>query len=167
MKKILFIIAGLLLITNLNAQTQEELAASQKRIEKLQGLIAKTPESVNLTNIDNLARRATPIGKETIEITTELQALHEALKGAELPTIETCKALYNRIEEQAKAIRDASEKIDDAAAEVKKVKLTAAAKATKSLNYSKDVLGTSGTESAYQVKTIALIMDTVKTGLGL
>lgn len=167
MKKILFIIASLLFITNLNAQTQEDLDASQKRIEKLQGLIAKTPESVNLTNIDNLARKSTPIGKETIKITTDLLALHEALKGAELPTIESCKTLYNRIEEQSKEIKNAAAMIDDAAADVKKVKLTAAVKANKSLGYSKDVLSISGTESAFQIETITSIMETVKTGLGL
>jgi len=169
MKKLIFVVASLLFITNLNAQTAEEMAESQKRVEKLQGLVAKTPDKADLTSVDDLATKATPIANETIEITTGLNGLHDGLKGeGEMPTLAECKALYDRIEDNSKALKAAAEKIDNAAADVKKIKKPAQAmKASKALTYSKDVLGTAGTESAYQVKTIASIMETVKAAVGL
>lgn len=175
MKKVLFLsIAFILsLIGNVNAQMSEEMQASKERYVKLEKL--KSPGEVGSPNVDALAASSTLVLATSLDITPKLENLYYRSLGqsedgvidvtVKKPTLEECVALSETIALQTLAVKVATESIDGAANEVKEIKNPMkAGKAAKSLSYSKDVLSIVGLESTYQVKAIAEIIETVKTG---
>lgn len=177
MRKILvlamLVMAGLW--SQMSAQTPEELNASKDRYAKLEKLVKKGgPKETGLVSVDGLAVGSTAIMAESLQITPLLENLYarsigETKEGVtdvsvKKPTLEECMVLSARIGKQALAAKATSELVQNAASEVKGLKNPmAAAKAVKSLDYSKDVIAIVGLESVYQAKAIESIIATIKS----
>ena len=166
---------ALSLSTNvLMAQTPEEMKESSLRAEKLEKLSKKAPKQTEITSIDGLAASTTIVMLESIAITSILQNLYYRSIGqtedgvtdvtVKKPTLEECLTLSKRITEQSVAVKATNELIQKAADELKTVKNPMKmAKASKSLDYSKDALGVVGLETTFQLKAIESIIQTVKS----
>lgn len=156
------------------AQTPEEMNASKERCAKLEKLSEKAPKQCNVKSVDGLAGSTTVVLAESIEITPLLEGLYYRSIGqtedgvtdvtVKKPTLEECTELSSRIAVQAVAVKAATELIEPTAADLKTLKNPrVAAKAVKSLDYSKDALIILGEETAYQTKAIASIIETIKS----
>ncbi len=158
----------------LMAQTPEEMQASKERYAKLEKAIKKAPKDCNVPSVDGLAASVTLTMVESVQITPLLEGLYYRSVGqtedgvtdvtVKKPTLEECTALSTKIAVQAAAVKAATELVEPAAKELKTVKNPIAlAKATKSLDYSKDALAVVAEETAYQTKAIASIIETIKS----
>lgn len=168
-------VVGMCLSMNvLYAQTSDELKESSLRMEKLEKLSKKAPKETGIASIDGLAGSTTLVMVESIAITPILNNLYYRSIGqtedgvtdvtVKKPTVEECVTLSQRITEQSIAVKATNELVKKAADELKTEKNPMKlAKATKSLDYSKDALGIVGLETTFQLKAIESIIETVKS----
>ncbi len=82
---------------------------------------------------------------------------------AKKPTLDELESLSTNISKQIKAVSAASNDVTKASADVKKAKPMQAPKATKSLNYSKKVIGLVGPELKMNLKIVNYLIDVTKS----
>ncbi len=163
MKKLLISAFALLVTAGAIAQTAEELQASKDRVAKLEKL-ATPPKTTGLSNIDGLATSSSGIAVQAVSISTKLQSMCAAISDASAakPSLEEVTALGDQVKAQADAIQKAGEKVSAAAGDVKTIKNPMQIKtANTSINYSKDALALATQESAFQVKTVAALAQSL------
>jgi len=180
---------GMLSFTqSVNAQdkTKEELNAErdalkteyksqdrQERQLKLEELTAKPPKECGLASVDGLATNSKTMLDEQKKINTELPELYKRTIGETIdgvttvtekkPTLEELISLSKSIASQVIAVADASKKVGDATNDVKGLNPMKAPSATKSLNYTKDVLTVLGSELQLEGKIVANLIATLKS----
>lgn len=179
---------GLLLVFHQNGisqtKTKDELKAEREvlksemkskeamdrdaKLEKLQ-----EPAGSELQVVDNLASSSTTLLRSTKEINEILPEMYKRTIGETIegvtdvtvkkPKLEELTGLAANLIQQGKAIADLSKTIPTASDEVKKAKPMQAVKATKSLNYSKDVIALLAPEIELNLKIVNHLIDTLKT----
>lgn len=176
MKKLLIVAVTLLMsVANFTqAQMREEFQVSRDRYAKLEKLNQKLPKQTGLQGVDGLASGSTVVMLESMQITPLLEGLYYRSIGesndgiadvtVKKPTLEECEELALRITKQVTVSKSTIERVKGASEEVTGLKnpLTAA-KALKSVDFSKDVLAIIGEETVFQTKAIAEIIKTIKT----
>lgn len=177
MTKLLFVAFTLLVsfASFIQAQTKEEFQVARERYAKLEKLSQKLPlKQTGLQGVDGLATGSTAVMVESMQITPLIENLYYRSIGesndgiadvtVKKPTLEECEELAVRITNQSLAAKATAELVKGASDDVKGLKnpLTAA-KAVKSVDFSKDVLAIIGEESVFQVKAIAEIIKTIKS----
>lgn len=171
MKKLIFFVLALFAMSNVFAQTSEEMAASKARLAKMEKLV-KMPKSTGLSSIDALAVNCGAIAANSVEITPLLQGMYYRSMGqnnegvidvtVKKPTVAEATELSLRIAAQALLVKQASELVKGAGEELKTVTNPLKLKApTSCLKYSKDVLEIAAAETAFQVKAIAEMIKTL------
>lgn len=175
MKKILFCTMVLFFAVASSAQTTEDMKASKERSAKLAKL--KQPKDCGVAAIDKLTSSAGNVAEESVQITPILEGMYYRSIGqtedgvtdvtVKKPTVEELTELSARIAKQAIAVVEVTKTIEPAGKEISSAKGPAALKATKSLNYSKDVLVILGEESVFQTKAIAAMIETAESAKNL
>ncbi|HAN37491.1 MAG TPA: hypothetical protein DCQ29_01195 [Chitinophagaceae bacterium] len=157
----------------LKAERKSE--AYQERQKKLAEL--KDPGSTSVSSIDALAANSTTALLETKKNNELLPELYKRTVGETVdgvtdvtvkkPTIEELLAVSESILKTTKAVSASSLEIARAQADIKSAGMLKAVKATKSINYSKDVNSLLVAELAYQSKLIANLIATLKSSENL
>lgn len=177
MKKLIVFALALLVTANVFAQITEEMKASEARFAKMEKLVT-VPKTSGLATIDGLAANCGEIAINAVGITPLLQNMYYRSVGqsndgiidvtVKKPTLVEAVELSSRITAQALLIKDASDKVQGAANEIKAIRNPLQLKSpTSCLNYSKDVLATAGEESVFQLKAIGEIIKTLSDGNNL
>ena len=176
MKKLLLVISVfLLLIGNVaNAQTKEEMEASQARCEKLAKLCKKEPKKTNIPEVDSYVMSVYASAVAAVATTEQLQDLYyrqigESKDGVtdvtvKKPSLEELTNLSMTIAKQADAISKAA-KSAEAMVQASKGERNPmkAAKIATALAFTKDAYPILVEESALQIKAIAEMIETAKT----
>jgi hypothetical protein len=161
-----------------NAQTKEEMQASQARYEKLVKLCKNEPKRTGVGDVDTYVSSVYVSAIAAIATTEQLQDLYyrqigETKDGVtdvaiKKPTVEELTALSATIATQAVAITGATQAADNALKASKEQKNPLkAAKVTSSLAFTKDAYPILVEESALQTKAIAEMIETAKTSKNL
>jgi hypothetical protein len=157
----------------LKAERKSE--AYQERQKKLAEL--KDPGSTSVGSIDALAANSTTAlieTKKNNELLPELykRTIGETVDGVtdvtvKKPTLDELLAVSEGILKTTKAVAASSLEIAKAQGDIKSAGMLKAAKATKSVNYSKDVNSLLGAELSYQGKLISNLIATLKSSKNL
>lgn len=157
-----------------NAQTKEEIQASQERYEKLAKLCKKEPFKCGVSDVDTYVSSVYDAAKASMDITDQLQTLYyrqigETKDGVtdvtiKKPTLEELMSLSGKVAEQARAVTEASQSATAAVKSSKDEKNPMkVAKISKALLFTKDAYPILVEESASQTKAIAAMIETAKT----
>ena len=148
---------------------------SQERKEKMEKL--SHPGQSGVGSVDGLANNSTSILNSTKDINKQVPEMYKRTIGETVdgvtdvtvkkPTIEELTTLAGTISTQIKAVAEASESVKNASEDVKSAKPMQAPKATKSLNYSKDVLSVTGPELQQSLKVVENLIATLKSSKNL
>ena len=157
----------------LKAERKSE--AYQERQKKLAEL--KDPGSTSVGSIDALAANSTTAlieTKKNNELLPELykRTIGETVDGVtdvtvKKPTLDELLAVSEGILKTTKAVAASSLEIAKAQGDIISAGMLKAAKATKSVNYSKDVNSLLGAELSYQGKLISNLIATLKSSKNL
>jgi hypothetical protein len=157
----------------LKAERKSE--AYQERQKKLAEL--KDPGSTSVGSIDALAASSTTALLETKKNNELLPELYKRTVGETVdgvtdvtvkkPTLDELLAVSEGILKTTKAVAASSLEIAKAQGDIKSAGMLKAAKATKSVNYSKDVNSLLGAELSYQGKLISNLIATLKSSKNL
>lgn len=180
MKKVLFLAtAFILFIATANAQTtKEEMQASQKRIETLQKFATKAPKATGIQEVDDYAKAVYDAAILSVNNSEQLsnfyyRSIGETKDGVadvtiKKPSLEECLTLSETIAAEAKSAKDAvnlaklaTEKAKGEKSPLKAGKIAGVMKSTT------DAAPVLTQESVFQVKAIADIINTIKTGNNL
>ncbi len=144
----------------------ELLPDFESKIAKLE---PPTPSGV--ASVDGLASNSTSILTSTKDINTQVPELYKRTIGETVdgvtdvtvkkPTKEELATLALTIAKQIKAVADASESVTTASSDIKSGSPLQVPKATKSLNYSKDVIALTGPELQMNLKVINNLIATL------
>lgn len=180
MKRIIFIaiVAMLSMGVTVNAQTKEEMQASQKRVENLQGLIAKYPKQTGLPDVDAYGQAVYDAAVLAATNSEQLENIYyrsigETKDGVtdvniKKPTVEECMSLAATIAAEGVAVKQASELAKAAAEQAKSEKNPMkAAKVAKMTKFTADVMPVLLEESVAQGKAINDIIETLKSAKNL
>lgn len=180
MKKLLLVISVFLLLMGnvANAQSREEMEASQKRCEKLVKLTKKEPKTTGIQEVDSYTKNVYDAAVNSTKMTEQLQNLYyrqigESKDGVtdvtvKKPTLEELMSLSVTIAKQAEAITEAGKSAADAVNASKKEKNPMkGAKIAAALAFTKDAYPILVEESALQTKAIAEMIETAKTSENL
>ena len=147
----------------------------QERQKKLAEL--KDPGSTSVGSIDALAANSTTALVETKKNNELLPELYKRTVGETVdgvtdvtvkkPTLDELLAVSEGILKTTKAVAASSLEIAKAQGDIKSAGMLKAAKATKSVNYSKDVNSLLGAELSYQGKLISNLIATLKSSKNL
>jgi hypothetical protein len=184
---------GMLSFTQLvNAQdkTKEELKAErealkteyksqerQDRQKKLDELTAKTPKECGVASVDGLAADSKKMLDSQKTINGILPELYQRSIGEPIDGVTTVTekklskeellaalvGLSTSIATQVIAVKDASGKVSNATNDIKGLNPMKAPTATKSLNYSKDVINSLSSELVLEGKIVANLISQVKS----
>ena len=176
MKKLFWIIPALLLLMGnvANAQTKEEMEASQARYEKLVKLCKKEPKKTNIPEVDTYVTSVYTSAVAAAATTEQLQGLYyrqigESKDGVtdvtvKKPTLEELTSLSATIAAQAVSITSAAKSAEAAVQASKGEKNPMkVAKIAAALAFTKDAYPILVEESALQTKAIAEMIETAKT----
>lgn len=176
MKKLFWIIPALLLLMGnvANAQTKEEMEASQARYEKLVKLCKKEPKKTNIPEVDTYVTSVYTSAVAAAATTEQLQGLYyrqigESKDGVidvtvKKPTLEELTGLSATIAAQAVSITGAAKSAEAAVQASKGEKNPMkVAKIAAALAFTKDAYPILVEESALQTKAIAEMIETAKT----
>lgn len=192
LKKMIFsttLCVGLVLSANVNTVAQgkskneelklerEALRAEMKSKEaeerkaKYEKLVQPSASGVN--SVDELAVKSTKILTSTKEINAQLPEIYKRTIGESVdgvaditvkkPTLEELVTLAETITKQITAASEAAAAVLNASSDIKGVSPMQAPKATKSLNYSKDVLALVGPELNLNMRIINNLIATLKS----
>ncbi|WP_303004809.1 hypothetical protein [Bacteroides congonensis] len=181
MKKIILALVALFMATALNvvnAQTKEEMKASQERMEKLANLCQKEPKTTGVGEVDSYVKNVHGAAILSMATTEQLHDLYyrqigETKDGVQdvtikKPTIEELTALSVTIAAQAVTIKDAAASADKALTASKSQKNPLkVAKITTALAFTKNAYPVLLEESVAQTKAIAQMIETAKTAKNL
>ena len=179
MKKLFLVLVTIFMVAGLNvanAQTKDEMKASQERMEKLAKLCQKEPKATGVGDVDTYVKNVYDAAILSMSTTEQLQNLYyrsigetkdgvtdvNIKKPTELTTLSTTIAA------QALTIKDAAGAADKAlsASKTQKNPMKAAKIAT-ALGFTKDAYPILVEESATQTKAIAAMIETAKTAKNL
>lgn len=181
MKKMIFALVTLFMVTAfnvVNAQTKEEMKASQERMEKLAKLCQKGPKATGVGEVDSYVKSVHDAAILSMATTEQLHDLYyrqigETKDGVQdvtikKPTIEELTALSATIAAQAVTIKNATASADKATTASKSQKNPLkVAKITTALAFTKDAYPVLLEESVAQTKAIAQMIETAKTAKNL
>jgi hypothetical protein len=144
---------------------------AQKRKAKMEKLDA--PQPTGLSSVDELATNSSEMLTATKEINVQVPEMYKRTIGETVdgvtdvtvkkPTLQEVTGLAQSIATQIKAVTDASDAVSAASSEVKSASPVQGLKATKSLNYSKDVLSLIGPELQMNLKVVNNLIATIKS----
>jgi hypothetical protein len=144
---------------------------AQKRKAKFEELNA--PKSSGVTSVDELATNSTKMLISTKEINTQVPEMYKRTIGETIdgvtdvtvkkPTIDELIVLSSNITNQIKAVSDASAAVASASSDAKSASPMQGLKATKSLNYSKEVISIVGPELQLNLKVVNNLITTLKS----
>lgn len=170
MKIFSFLLSAFVFITSLgvvSAQTQEDMNASLDRIQKLEDLFKKEIKATKDNTVDNYVSSVKSAADTSKSISGQLQKIYDLQKnGSKIAgMINELTDLSVQILELAKEIKTAAESADKIANSVKTEKnpMKAAAIA-KAVAVTAEACPVLVEESAFQVKTIDLMIQTAKAG---
>lgn len=181
MKKLFLVLVTIFMVAGLNvanAQTKDEMKASQERMEKLAKLCQKEPKATGVGDVDTYVKNVYDAAILSMSTTEQLQNLYyrsigETKDGVtdvniKKPTVEELTTLSATIAAQALTIKDAAGAADKAlsASKTQKNPMKAAKIATV-LGFTKDAYPILVEESATQTKAIAAMIETAKTAKNL
>lgn len=145
--------------------------ATQERKKKLEKL--EPPKETGIKSVDELAINATAFLIKTKEFNLIVPEMYKRTIGETIdgvtdvtvkkPTLEELITLSDNILTQINAISNMSSAVTSASNDVKSAPLLQATKASKSLNYSKDVLELCGAELQLNFKVIGNLISTLKS----
>lgn len=181
MKKMILALVVLFMATTLNvvnAQTREEMKASQERMEKLAKLCQKDQKSTGVGEVDSYVKNVRDAAILSMATTEQLHGLYyrqigETKDGVQdvtikKPTVEELTVLSVTIVAQGVAIKDAGASAEQAMAASKSQKNPMkVAKITTALAFTKDAYPVLMEESVAQAKAIAQMIETAKTATNL
>ena len=149
----------------MNSKTATE---RQAKFEKL-----KQPKASGVSSVDGLATNATRMLTSSKKINKTVAEMYEGTTGetkdgkkstvAKKPTLDELESLSTDISKQIKAVKSASNDVTTASADIKKASPMQAPKATKSLNYSKKVIGLVAPELKLNLKIVNYLIDVTKS----
>lgn len=154
---------------SLKAEMNSKKATERKaKYEKL-----KRPKTSGVSSVDGLATNSTRMMTSTQKINKTVAGMYEGTTGettdgkkstvAKKPTLGELESLSTNITKQIKAVKSASNDVTTASADIKKASPMQAPKATKSLNYSKKVIGLVGPELKMNLKIVNYLIDVTKS----
>jgi len=145
--------------------------SAQKRAEKYDKL--NPPSASGVNSVDELARNSTKMlsGSKEVSLTVPemfKRTIGETVDGVtdvtvKKPTMEELLTLARAIGMQITAVRDANKAVEGATADAKSASPLQAPKATKSLNYSKDVLALIGPELEMNLRVVNHLVATLES----
>ena len=161
-----------------NAQTKEEMEASQARYEKLVKLCEKKPKSTSVSEVDVYVKKVYDAAILSMATAEQLQNLYYRQIGetkdgvtdvtVKRPTVEELTALSATIAAQSVTVKGASDSAEAALSASKNQKNPMkAAKVATALGFTKDVYPILVEELAAQTKAIAEMIETAKTANNL
>lgn len=152
---------------------KSELKSKEVQDRKTKFAKLEAPKASGVASVDQLATNSTTILISTKAINVQIPEMYKRTIGETIdgvtdvtvkkPTVEELMTLASIVAVQIKAVADASTAVTTASADIKNASLMQAPKATKSLNYSKDVLALSGTELQLNLKVINNLIATLKS----
>ena len=189
MKKVLLMVVALISMVAVQAQTKEEIAKSQERAAKLKTLCDTYPKQCGYANVDGYGKSVYDAAILAIANSVQLENFYKRQIGEtkdgvtdvtiKKPTVEEWVELGVTITAEGVSVKNAVDKAQGAAAEVKTITESAgkeknpmkAAKAAKGAKAASAILefGNSATpilleESAAQAKAVQEIIKTLKSG---
>ena len=153
----------------LKAEMKSKDAEDRKaKFEKL-----TEPKTSGISSVDGLATNSTKMLVSTKEINAIVPEMYKRTVGESVdgvadvtvkkPTSDELTALGLNIATQIKAVSDASASVTSASADIKNAGMMQAPKGTKSLNYSKEVLGLVLPELNLNLKVVNNLIATLKS----
>jgi len=165
-------------------KTREELMAEREMLKsemkskeaedrksKMQKLEAPKPSGV--ASVDELAGNSTDMLTSTREINVQVPEMYKRTIGETVegvtdvtvkkPTMEELMALSASISKQIKAVSDGSDAVAGASGDIKKASPLQAPKASKSLNYSREVMALVGPELELNLKVVNNLIETLRS----
>ncbi|MBP6424513.1 MAG: hypothetical protein KA278_02195 [Flavobacterium sp.] len=153
----------------LKAEMKSKDAEDRKaKFEKL-----TEPKTSGISSVDGLATNSTKMLVSTKEINAIVPEMYKRTVGESVdgvadvtvknPTLDELTALGLNIATQIKAVSDASASVTTASADIKNAGMMQAPKGTKSLNYSKEVLGLVLPELNLNLKVVNNLIATLKS----
>lgn len=156
-------------------KTERKSAAYQERQKKIAEL--KDPETTNLESVDALATNLTTAlieTKKNNELIPELykRTIGETLDGVtdvteKKPTLEELLLLSKGIVNTTKAVTESFAGVSKASEDIKRAGMLKALRATKSVNYSKEVNSLLSSELLFQGKLVGNLIETLKSSKNL
>jgi hypothetical protein len=142
-----------------------------KRKEKLEKL--EPPQPCGLSSVDEIASNSTEMLESTKELNRLIPEMYKRTIGETVdgitdvtvkkPTVNELVSLAENITVQLKAVTDSSDAISNSKDDVKGASPKESLKATKSLNYSKDVISLLGPELQMNLKVVNNLIATIKS----
>ena len=144
---------------------------AQERKEKFEELEA--PKKSNVESVDELAKKSTTILLSSKDINIQVPEMYKRTIGETVdgvtdvtvkkPTVEELVTLASTITKQINAVADASASVAAASEDIKNASAMEAPRATKALNYSKDVLALTGPELQLNLMVVNNLIATLKS----
>ncbi len=151
--------------SELKSKDAEERKAKMEKLTE--------PKTSGIASVDGLATNSTKMLVSTKEINTIVPEMYKRTVGESVdgvtdvttkkPTMDELTALAVNIASQIKAVSDASNDVASATSDIKSASMMQAPKGTKSLNYSKDVLGLVLPELNLNLKVVNNLISTLKS----
>jgi len=152
-------------------KTEMKSKDAEKRKAKFEKL--REPKKSGVESVDKLAANSTKMLTSTKEINTIVPEMYKRTIGETVdgvtdvtvkkPKLEELVGLAANIATQIKAVSDAADAVKSASSDVKSASPMQAPKATKELNYSKDVLALVGPELQLNLKVVNNLISTLKS----
>lgn len=174
MKKVIFMIATILVAASAFAQTKEDINASVERAKKLSELCAKFPKASGTSEVDAYAKAVLAAAEAAVENSKQLENLYSRTIGETKdgvtevtivkPSLEEITKLSATIAAEGIAVGEATKLAADAAKKVKETKNPIqAAKLVPMTKFTADVMPILAEETAAQAKAIAAMVETAKS----
>lgn len=178
MKRYFVILATILVASTTFAQTKEEIKASVERAQQISELLAKTPKSTGIANVDGCVNDLQKAAEAAVANSENLTGLYyreigETKDGVtdvnvKKPTLDELLQLSESITEEGTAVTEAGKKVEPAINEIKEIKNPMkAAKLVSVTNFITDLSKILGEESVAQAKAIAEMIETAKSASNL
>ncbi|MBR5906925.1 MAG: hypothetical protein IKZ50_00845 [Bacteroidales bacterium] len=178
MKKIVLMMATLLVATNVIAQTKEEISASVTRAQKLSELCKKFPKATGVPEVDAHANAVLNAAESAVKNSEKLENLYYRQIGETKdgvtdvtivkPSLDDILELSASIADEGDAVAKATKLSEDAAKKAKEIKNPLkAAKLAAMTKFTSDATPILLEESAAQAKAIASMVETAKSASNL
>jgi hypothetical protein len=154
-------------------KAEMKLEVTKKRQKEIEKLEAEPPKTCGVSSIDEIAENSKKLLLETKSLNEQVPKLYTRTIGETIdgitdvtvkkPTLEELSSLAATITKQIKSVAESTASIASASNDIKSLPLIQVPKATKSLNYSKDVLGLTGPELQMNLKVINNLIATLSS----
>ncbi len=178
MKKVILMIATILVAASALAQTKEDISASVERAKKLSELCAKFPKSSGVSEVDAYAKAVLVAAQAAVANSEQLENFYYRVIGETKdgvtdvtivkPSLEDIMTLSTTIASEGIAVAEATKLAEGAAKKAKATKNPIqAAKLAPMTKFTADVTPILAEESAAQAKAIAAMVETAKSATNL